>query len=107
MATIRTFDLTKDSLLKAAPADKYPAYQGRQHSPVDAPAHYTSHPSGIECITITEHLNFNMGNAIKYVFRADYKGKPMEDLKKARWYIDREITRREALLYGTQPTEPK
>lgn len=59
------------------------------------PPHYTRHPSGIECIEVTEHMNFNIGNAVKYAWRCDQKGKPIEDLKKARWYLDREIKRRE------------
>lgn len=63
-------------------------------NPVEHPTHYTSHPSGIECITITEHMGFNLGNAIKYIWRADLKG-GLEDLRKARWYIDREIAKRE------------
>lgn len=66
-------------------------------NPVDHPRHYTASPSGIEAIDVTEHFNFCLGNAIKYIWRADLKGKPVEDLKKARWYIDREIARREAL----------
>lgn len=61
---------------------------------VNHPPHYTSHPSGVECITVVEHLSFNVGNAIKYLWRADEKGAPIEDLQKARWYIDREIQRR-------------
>lgn len=64
---------------------------------VNHPPHYTSHPSGVECIQVTEHMNFNLGNAVKYLWRADEKGAPIEDLKKARWYIEREIKRREAL----------
>ncbi|NDD56088.1 DUF3310 domain-containing protein [bacterium] len=60
---------------------------------VNHPKHYTSHPSGIECIEITEHMNFCVGNAIKYLWRASLKGKEVEDLRKARWYIDREIAR--------------
>lgn len=63
--------------------------------PVDHPAHYTSHPSGVECITITEHMGFNLGNALKYLWRADLKNDAIEDLKKARWYIEREIQLRE------------
>ena len=62
--------------------------------PVNAPSHYTAHPSGVECITITEHLSFCVGNAIKYLWRADLKGNALEDLKKARYYVDREIKRR-------------
>tara|TARA_R110000772_G_scaffold16184_14_gene46281 strand:+ start:598 stop:1053 length:456 start_codon:yes stop_codon:yes gene_type:complete len=60
---------------------------------VNNPKHYTSHPSGIECIQITEHMNFNLGNALKYVWRADLKGKAVEDLKKAEFYIKRELKR--------------
>jgi hypothetical protein len=62
--------------------------------PVNNPPHYTSHPSGIECIQITEHMGFNLGNAIKYIWRADLKDNAVEDLEKARWYIDREIKKR-------------
>jgi hypothetical protein len=63
--------------------------------PVNHPPHYTSHPSGIECIQITEHMGFNLGNAVKYIWRADLKHDAIEDLKKARWYLDREIAKRE------------
>ncbi len=63
--------------------------------PVNHPPHYKAHPSGIECIQITEHMNFNIGNAVKYLWRADEKGNALEDLKKAQWYVTREIARRE------------
>jgi Protein of unknwon function (DUF3310) len=63
--------------------------------PVNHPKHYTSHPSGIECIQVTEHMGFNLGNAFKYIWRADLKLAAVEDLKKARWYLDREIAKRE------------
>lgn len=59
------------------------------------PPHYTSHPSGVECIQITEHMSFNLGNVIKYLWRADEKGSDLQDLKKAAWYLGREIARRE------------
>lgn len=65
------------------------------NDPVNHPAHYTSHPSGTECIAIAEHMSFCMGNALKYLWRADLKGNAVEDLKKARFYIDREISLRE------------
>ncbi len=61
---------------------------------VNHPAHYTDHPSGVECIQITEHMNFNLGNAVKYIWRADLKEDAEKDLKKAAWYIEREIKRR-------------
>ena len=57
------------------------------------PSHYRRHPSGIECIEITRHLNFNVGNAIKYIWRYQDKGDPVENLKKAQWYLDDEIRR--------------
>jgi hypothetical protein len=58
---------------------------------VNHPKHYTSHPSGIECIEITEHLNFCAGSAFKYIWRAELKEKTLEDLQKALFYVDREI----------------
>lgn len=60
---------------------------------VNHPKHYTKHPSGVECIQITEHMGFNLGNAMKYIWRADLKGNQIEDLEKALWYINREIQR--------------
>ena len=68
---------------------------------INHPKHYTSHPSGIECIEVVEHLGFCVGNAIKYLWRAGLKGDALEDLKKARWYIDREIARRSASPSGS------
>jgi hypothetical protein len=62
---------------------------------VNHPPHYCSHPSGVEVITITEHMGFCLDNVIKYVLRADLKGDAIEDLRKAAWYLDREIARRE------------
>lgn len=61
---------------------------------VNHPPHYTGHPSGVECIQITEHMGFNLGNAVKYIWRADLKGNAIEDLEKAEWYIEREILKR-------------
>jgi hypothetical protein len=61
---------------------------------VNRPTHYCSHPSGIECIQITEHMGFNTGNALKYVWRADLKGNAVQDLEKAKWYIERELALR-------------
>lgn len=70
---------------------------------INHPPHYTSHPSGVECIAITEHLNFCVGNAIKYLWRAGLKGERLEDLKKARWYVDREIKRLESIETVAKP----
>lgn len=64
------------------------------NDPVNQPKHYTSHPSGIDCIQITEHMGFNLGNAMKYIWRADLKHDAIEDLRKAEWYIRREIEKR-------------
>jgi len=61
---------------------------------VNHPPHYTSHPSGVECIQVVEHMKFCLGNAIKYIWRADLKGNDIEDLEKAAFYIRREIERR-------------
>ena len=66
---------------------------------VNHPSHYTNHPSKIECIEITKHYDFTIGNAIKYLWRAglkqeqgmEDKKKEIEDLKKAIWYIETKI----------------
>lgn len=66
---------------------------------VNHPSHYTSHPSGVECISITQYYDFCIGNAIKYLWRAGLKKdadksdveKEIEDLEKARWYINQKI----------------
>ena len=86
------------SLLDKAHEKQYPTPAQSNPKPtesVDHPPHYVSHPSGIECIQITEHMGFNLGNAFKYIWRAELKGSTVEDLKKARWYLDREIQKRE------------
>lgn len=65
--------------------------------PVNHPSHYTAY-KGVEVIELTEQMNFCRGNAVKYIARAGLKdpGKEVEDLEKARWYIDREIARLKA-----------
>ena len=62
---------------------------------VNHPQHYNN--GKIEVIEIIEdsNLNFHLGNAVKYILRANHKGKKTEDLKKALWYINREIKRSE------------
>lgn len=62
--------------------------------PVNHPAHYTAY-KGLEIIQLTEQMNFNRGNAVKYIARAGLKEKSteIEDLEKAKWYIQREIER--------------
>jgi len=64
-----------------------------QHDPIKHPKHYTSHPSGIEPIEICAYETFYRGNILKYVIRAPYKGCELQDLKKARQYLDWEISR--------------
>jgi len=64
--------------------------------PVNHPPHYKAHLSGVECIQITEHMGFCLGNAVKYIWRADLKNDAIEDLEKAAWYIQREITKRKS-----------
>lgn len=61
---------------------------------VNHPSHYNV--GKIEVIEAIEDwkLNFNLGNAVKYIARADHKNKPIEDLEKAKWYIERELERR-------------
>lgn len=72
---------------------------------IDHPAHYNAHPAGIECIDVVEHLNFNIGNAIKYLWRAGLKtADPTEDLRKAAWYCERELDR--LSRQGAITTEP-
>jgi len=71
---------------------------------VNHPAHYTSDPSGVECIQIVRHRNYNIGNAIKYLWRAGLKNedKHIEDLKKAIFYISDEIKRLEGNYESSQ-----
>jgi len=67
---------------------------------VNHPKHYTQHQSGVECIQITEHMGFNLGNALKYIWRCDLKKDAIEDLNKAKWYIEREIEKRMRIALG-------
>lgn len=60
---------------------------------VHHPRHYNAHPSGVECIDIAELLSFNLGNCLKYCWRAGMKGNEKEDLDKALWYLERENAR--------------
>lgn len=78
---------------------------------VDHPDHYNKHPSGVECIDIVEHFPFNVGNTIKYLWRAGLKVSAgllipaatqqafNQDLQKAHWYLTRELE-----LRGIKPT---
>lgn len=79
---------------------------------INHPPHYNAHPAGIECITITEWLTFNTGNCIKYLWRAGLKtdSSEIEDLEKARWFLEREIERRKKMRSGevrrARPQDP-
>lgn len=63
---------------------------------VNHPPHYTAHPSGVECIVITRHMTFNLGNVVKYIWRSGLKGEEVsiQDLEKAAWYLNDEIEQR-------------
>jgi hypothetical protein len=67
-------------------------------SAVDHPAHYGGADNPYEAIKVIEawHLGFNLGNTVKYISRVEFKNAPIEDLEKARWYLDREIVNRKA-----------
>jgi hypothetical protein len=67
---------------------------------VDHPKHYNSHPSGVECIDIIEHMSLNIGCAVKYLWRSGLKdNEPTEkELRKAIWFIAREIQRNSKLI---------
>ena len=84
------------------PKGEWPIHKGKPPAdlpggdPVNSPSHYRWLPNGVEVIDITENFDFLMGNVLKYVLRAEHKGKPLEDMKKARWYLDRAIAKREA-----------
>ena len=75
-----------------------------ENNSVNHPVHYNADPSGVECIDIVRHRNFNIGNAIKYLWRAGLKAsgligareKEIEDIKKAIWYLQDEVKRLEA-----------
>lgn len=71
---------------------------------VDHPEHYNSHPSGVECIEVVRHMNFNLGNVVKYIWRDGIKDVevPLQDLEKAAWYLNDEIQRRKASCEGKE-----
>lgn len=83
------------------------ADQEKTSDPVNHPKHYTSHPSGVECIEITEAMKFCTGNAFKYIFRHKHKGRSIEDLKKSAWYVSKEIERASRELWSTWPVDPR
>lgn len=78
---------------QAEPPQYEPFAKAEPHDPVSNPAHYTWHPSGVEQIEISEHMTYNLGTAIKYIWRCHHKGKTIEDLEKAIFLLAREIKR--------------
>ena len=68
--------------------------------PINHPKHYGAHPTGVKCIDIIEHFSFNVGSAVKYLWRAGLKddNPKITDLQKARWYIDRAIKNEEYII---------
>ena len=94
--------LSQGETVCCSPPAKALNHQERNNMPNDEinhPAHYTAY-EGVEVIQLTEQMNFNRGNAVKYIARAGLKSYDTEiqDLKKALWYIQREINRMEAKL---------
>lgn len=91
---MKSFDAARDSLVRKRrprPSKVILDFGPAPADTVNHPKHYTSHPSGIECIQVTRHMSFNVGNAMKYLWRADLKNSAVEDLRKAIWYIEDEI----------------
>lgn len=75
---------------------------------INHPQHYTGFSNGAEVIDITENLSFNLGNVVKYVARAGRKtANPLEDLAKARFYLEREINRINILWDSNDPFKEK
>lgn len=95
-ASQREYDPADDNQKSYYAAIEAKRLRGDAVDLVNHPPHYTSHPSGVECIHITEHMNFCRGNAVKYIWRADDKGDVIENLEKAKWYLEREIARLKA-----------
>ena len=90
--------LSRAELLQAADKAIADIAAATKSDPVKHPSHYTSHPSGVECLTIVRHMNFSLGNAVKYIWRAGLKSKdPVQDLEKAVFLLQDEIRR----LQGT------
>lgn len=85
------FDPTANAVFEDPPRDEV---MNRTMEMVTRPPHYTSHPSGIECWQITQHMNFLLGSAMKYLWRVDLKGDPIENIDKAIACLKKEKSRR-------------
>lgn len=90
---IRRADQTIENYGEAEEGKSMPNETSSDQKPdyVNHPPHYATHPSGVECVDIAEHLSFNLGNALKYLWRAKGKGREEEDLQKCLWYLEREV----------------
>lgn len=86
--------MVDDNLVGGNNAISSPPFHIKDDDPVNRLKHPASHPSGVEFIEIAEFMPFCIGNALKYMWRCDLKGKPVQDLEKAIWYLKREIERR-------------
>jgi hypothetical protein len=71
---------------------------------INHPKHYTAHPSGIECIEVTRHMNYNLGTSIAYIWRSGLKDNAIEDLEKAKWHLSDEINRLKNLAKNEDKT---
>ena len=89
MSHYTEFEENKKETLARYPA---PRYSTEEFDVINKPKHYNSDPSGVEPIQITQHMSFCLGNVTKYLMRHKHKG-GLEDLKKAQWYLNREIER--------------
>lgn len=72
------------------------------NDPVNSPKHYTDSHPGMECIDLTADTTFCLGNCCKYLWRYHSKGRPLEDLEKARWYLCRVIDYGEKIAWTRQ-----
>lgn len=70
---------------------------------INHPPHYCDHRSGVECITVAGDMSFTLGNAFKYLYRCNSKGKPLQDLQKAAFYLEYECERRRKLWFKFEP----
>ena len=71
---------------------------------VNHPDHYNQ-IKNVECIDVVEQMSFNLGNAVKYIWRCDSKGNKLKDLQKAIWYLNREIERTCKPVGAEEPEE--
>ena len=93
LGTFCGFPKGRDGIICGFAPDHDGVHSWEQSDMVNHPPHYMSSPSGVECIDVTEWMTFNQGNAVKYLWRLFDKGDPIENLRKAIWYCEREISR--------------